>query len=206
MENPIYSDAGDSLQLVAYEGGVTPGTYNIAITGTEGTAGSSDYFTASTTLPLTILPSGTDPIAINAAGPSEGIFTAENDCNGGGSSHSGNAVNMSSMSSGTAPAALFQYQRAGTFTCTIPGLIAGSNHTVALFFDEFYFSAPFMRMFNVSINGTQVLANFDMYATAGKNNAFAEAFPATANSAGQIVVSFTQGQIDQPSLAGIEVW
>jgi hypothetical protein len=204
--NPTYTDAGSNLQLVAYEDGVTPGSYNLPITGTSGTAGSPDYFTASTNLLLTVLPSGTATIAINADGPPEGIFTAENDCVGGGSSTSKNVVNLSSMASGAAPAALFQNQRAGNFTCTIPGLQAGSNHTVALFFDEFYFSAPFKRMFNVSINGTPVLTNFDMYATAGKNNAFAEAFPATANSAGQIIVSFASGQVDQPSLAGIEVW
>ena len=65
---------------------------------------------------------------------------------------------------------------------------------------------PSVVALDVSINGTPVLTDFDLYGTGGANTAFSEAFSATANSAGQIVVSFSNGQIDQPSLAGVEVW
>ena len=45
---------------------------------------------------------------------------------------------------------------------------------------------------DVLINGGQVLGNYDIYADAGgKNVAVAKTFTATANSSGQIVISFT---------------
>ena len=61
-------------------------------------------------------------------------------------------------------------------------------------------------MFDVAINGTTVLNNFDIYATAKANfTAVAEQFTATANSSGDIVIAFTNGTIDQPMIEGIEV-
>jgi len=58
----------------------------------------------------------------------------------------------------------------------------------------------------VAINGTTVLTNFDIYATAGANyTAVVENFTATANSSGDIVIAFTSGAKDQPMFEGIEV-
>ena len=79
-------------------------------------------------------------------------------------------------------------------TYTIPGLTAGANYTVRLHFAELYFSAAGDREFNVAINGTTVLTNFDIYATAKANfTAVVEQFTATANSSGDIVIAFTNG-------------
>ncbi len=100
---------------------------------------------------------------------------------------------------------MYQSERAGTFTYTIPGLVAGSQHTILLHFAEFYWSAAGKRVFNVAINGTTVLSNFDIYATVGKNKALVEQFTATANSSGQIVISYTNGAADQPKSSGIEI-
>ena len=58
----------------------------------------------------------------------------------------------------------------------------------------------------MSINGTQVLTDFDIAAAAGgKDKAVAEAFTATADGNGQITVSFSQGAADYPLVNGIEV-
>ncbi len=58
----------------------------------------------------------------------------------------------------------------------------------------------------MAINGTTVLTNFDIYATAGaKLTAVVEQYTATANSSGDIVVAFTNGANDQPMINGIEV-
>jgi hypothetical protein len=93
----------------------------------------------------------------------------------------------------------------GNFTYTIPGLTAGSSHTVRLHFAETFFSTAGSRTFNVIINGTQVLTNFDIFAAAGaKNKAIIEQFTATANSSGQIVVQFKE-VVNQSLLSGIEV-
>jgi hypothetical protein len=100
---------------------------------------------------------------------------------------------------------VYQHGRAGAFTYTIPGLTAGAQYTVLLHFAETYWTATGKRVFNVAVNGTTVLSNFDIYAQVGKNTALLESFTATANSNGNIVVSFTKGTADQPLLMGIEV-
>ena len=84
-------------------------------------------------------------------------------------------------------------------------MVVGSQHTVLLHFAVFYWSAAGKRVFNVAINGTTMLSNFDIYATVGKNKALVEQYDATANSSGQIVISYTNGTVDQPKSSGIEV-
>ena len=59
-------------------------------------------------------------------------------------------------------------------------------------FAEFFAIFPGQRQFNVSINGTQVLTAFDVYAAAGaKNKAIAEQFTANASASGAYLVQFS---------------
>jgi hypothetical protein len=58
----------------------------------------------------------------------------------------------------------------------------------------------------VAINGTAVLNNFDVFATAGGQNiAVVEQFTAAADVLGQITVSFTKGAAGNPEQAGLEI-
>jgi len=101
---------------------------------------------------------------------------------------------------------VYQYGRAGVTTYTIPKMTAGSTHTVLLHFSENYFSAAGKRVFNVAINGTTVLSDFDIYKTAGAEyTANVQSFTATANSSGDIVIAFTDGTANQPLIMGIEI-
>jgi len=76
---------------------------------------------------------------------------------------------------------------------------------VRLHFAETFWSATGKRVFNVSINGTQVLANFDIFATTGaKNKAVIEQFTENANSSGQYVIVFTP-VADNALVSGIEI-
>ena len=159
----------------------------------------------------TLAASGADFIAINSGGPAasnsgggDNSFAADEDFTGGGTDTSANTVVVAGVAN-AAPMAVYQSERAGTFTYTIPGLTAGSQHTVLLHFAETYFTAAGKRQFNVAINGTTVLTNFDIYATAGANKALVEQFTATANSSGQIVIAFSNGNVDQPKSSGIEI-
>ncbi len=94
--------------------------------------------------------------------------------------------------SNPAPQAVYQTDRAGTFSYTLPSLTPGATYTVRLDFAELQASAAGQRLINVSINGTQVLTNFDIFATAGaRYKAIAESFSAVANAQGQIVISFS---------------
>jgi beta-galactosidase len=57
----------------------------------------------------------------------------------------------------------------------------------------------------VSINGTQVLANFDIVkASGGENIANIQQFTATANASGQIVITFTS-VTNNALISGIEI-
>jgi beta-galactosidase len=212
-------------------GGTTANPATVIATGVTGTTYSNTGLAASTTYyylvkavdadgtsagsnqatTTTLASSGTDFIAINSGGPAasnlgggDASFAADEDFAGGGTDTSGNTVVVAGVTN-AAPMAVYQSERAGTFTYTIPGLVAGSQHTVLLHFAETYFTAAGKRQFNVAINGTTVLTNFDIYATAGASKALVEQFTATANSSGQIVIAYTNGNVDQPKSSGIEI-
>ena len=104
-----------------------------------------------------------------------------------------------------APQSVYQHNRYGNFTYTIPGLTAGGSYTVQLDFAEEYWTAAGSRTFNVLINGTQVLTNFDIFATAGGEfKAVDEPFTATASSAGAVTIQFVSVK-DNAKVNGIQV-
>jgi len=132
------------------------------------------------------------PLAINSGGGAVGRFVGDTDVTGGTTMYSTtNAIDTSGVTN-PAPQAVYQTERSGNnFTYTIPGLNPGTPYTVRLHFAEWAFSSPGVRLFNVTINDQQVLTNFDIYATAGgQNKAVVEQFTTTANSSGQIVITY----------------
>ncbi|WP_423201776.1 malectin domain-containing carbohydrate-binding protein [Edaphobacter modestus] len=52
-------------------------------------------------------------------------------------------------------------------TYTLPNLAVGTSYTLRLHFNEFYWKLAGQRVFNVTVNGTVVLPNFDIIAAAG---------------------------------------
>jgi hypothetical protein len=101
-----------------------------------------------------------------------------------------NPIDTSAVSN-PAPQAVYQTANFGNFAYTLPNLTPGVTYTVRLDFAELQASAAGQRQMNVSINGTQVLTNFDIFATAGAQyKAIAESFSAIANAQGQIVINF----------------
>ena len=145
-------------------------------------------------------------VNIDSGGGDVGTFIADTNYSGGNQASSFAAVDTSLISAPVPPQAVFQSERWAPSTYTIGGFTPGSAHTVTLYFNEIYWSQPGQRQFNVLINGSQVLTNFDIVGTTGsENKAIAEQFQATANPAGQIVVQFTVGAHDQPKISGIAV-
>jgi len=132
-----------------------------------------------------------------------GSYVADKDYSGGATADTATTISTTGVTN-PAPEAVYQNQRYGNFTYTLPGFTAGTTYLVRLHFDEFYWTAAGKREFNVLINGTQVLTDFDIYATAGGEfKAVVEQFDAVANSSGEIVIQFVS-VVDNAEINGIE--
>jgi hypothetical protein len=141
--------------------------------------------------------------AVNAGGTAVSSFAADA-FSSGGSTYSTTATVSTSGVANAAPAAVYQTERYGNFTYTFPNLVPGT-YTVRLHEAEVYWTSSGQRIFNVSLNGQQVLSNFDIYAAAGgANKAVVESFTATTDANGQISVQFTS-VTDNAKVSGIEV-
>ena len=131
-------------------------------------------------------------------------FIADQYGSGGTQNTVTNSITISGITN-PAPMAVYQSERYGNSTYTLPNLTPGSQYKVRLHFAELYQTATGKRLFNVVINGTTVLSNFDIYATAGGNyRAVLREFTATANASGQIVINFNT-VTDNATIGGIEV-
>jgi hypothetical protein len=147
---------------------------------------------------------GTLVDAINAGGGATGAYAADAHYTGG-STYSTTATIDTSKVTNPAPQSVWQTERYGNFTYTLGGLTPNASYTVLLDFSENYFTTAGSRVFNVGINGTQVLTNFDIFATAGgKNIAIVEQFTTTADSSGTITIQFTS-VVNNAKVDGFEI-
>jgi endo-1,4-beta-xylanase len=146
-------------------------------------------------------------VSINAGGSTAGGFAADRFFSGGNTFSTTNVIDTSQITGTVPPQAVFQTERYGEFTYTIPGFTAGRAVSVTLYFQESFWSAPRQRTFSVAINGASVLTGFDIFAAAGgANRAIARTFNATASSSGQVVIQFSRaGGPDNPKIDGITV-
>ncbi len=142
---------------------------------------------------------------INSGGAASGTFVADAYVSGGNTYTVTSTINVSGVTN-PAPAAVYQSERWGPSTYTFPSLTAGKSYTVRLHFAEIYFNAAGKRKFNVDINGTRQLTDFDVFAAAGANNkAVVKEYTITPNSSNQIIIAFTNGALDNAKISGIEV-
>jgi len=184
---------GDLAALTRY-------VYEVVATNAAGSSAPSNQAAAET------VPQGY--IGIDAGGGPTGTFEADADFSGGSI-----AIFMAPINTGDvtdpAPIGVYQTERYGTFRYTIPGLKPGTLYTVRLHFSEDTEDSSGRRLFNLSIGGTQVLSNFDIYAAAGgMDTAVVEQFAAVANSQGQLVIAFApsaQSPDRNAAVAGIEI-
>lgn len=148
-----------------------------------------------------------DIVRIDAGGAAVSPWVADEDFSGGGTYATSAAINTSNVTNATpAPQAVYQSNREGTFTYTIPGLTASGSYVVDLHFAETYFSTSGSREFDVLINNVQVLTNFDIVAAAGGEDiANVQSFYATADNTGTITIQFVSGAVDQPEVNGVEI-
>ncbi|NLD93995.1 MAG: choice-of-anchor D domain-containing protein [Fibrobacter sp.] len=142
---------------------------------------------------------------INCGNSSTAVPYAADQYYSGGTMHTvTNSIDLSGVTD-TAPSAVYKSERYGNATYTIPGLVAGNNYKVRLHMAELYQTATGKRKFNVAINGTMVLSNFDIYAVTGaRYKAVVREFTTIANTSGTIVIALTT-VTDNASICGIEI-
>jgi hypothetical protein len=148
---------------------------------------------------ITLVPGGA--IRVNAGGPSytdaQGrVWTADTGFTGG------NTYSVGSAIAGTSTPVIYQSERYGASTYQFA--VLNGNYTVNLKFAELYYTQPGSRMFNVAINGQQVLANFDVVGAAGAGLKAVDRPFAVNVTAGQIVIQLMAVQSD-PTINAIEI-
>jgi Malectin domain/Legume lectin domain/Chitobiase/beta-hexosaminidase C-terminal domain len=125
------------------------------------------------------------------------VWTADQNFSGGKTSSTTHAIQ------GTSDPVLYQSERYGAFSYNFT--VPNGNYTVLLKFAEIFYTQPGARIFNVSINGTPVLTNFDIVATAGAAfTALDEPFPVSVAN-GAITIQFITGTADLPKISAVEI-
>ncbi len=193
---------GDVLRYSWFTGRVSPDPHFDSLLGATGqlTALGQQYITMPFTAPPT-------PVLIDAgSATAQGKYVADGSFSGGTAASTTNTVTLDSTID-TASQAVYQSNRYGNFTYKIGGFAAGSQHIVKLHFAETWWTATGTRLFNVSINGAQVLTNYDIVLAAGTANkarveTFSVVVPASPNN--QITVQFTNVK-DNAQVNGIEI-
>jgi len=195
--SPYIAAATDGKPLGADVAGLQP-VFAAALAGTAFSSATSPVVASPVPSPAPSF----SPILINAGGPAYTDATgkqwsADMDYSAGAS------WSVSTPISGTTSPVLYQTCRyASTFSYQIP--VPNGNYTVTLKFAEPTRTAAGQRRFNVAINGTPVLTNFDIFAAAGGQFiAVDESFPVSVTG-GQISIQLTSGN-DWPIISGVQV-
>ncbi len=144
------------------------------------------------------------PSKINCGGPAAAPFISDIYFSAGQTYAVTNSINTNGLVN-PAPVAVYQSQRYQNLTYALPYLATNASYKVRLHFAEIYWTAPGQRVFNVFLNGAQVLTNFDIFAAAGgsfKGNI--QEFNAIADSSGFISVQLVT-VTDNASINGLEL-
>ena len=143
-------------------------------------------------------------LAVNSGGSAAAQFLADTYFSGGTAASTTAAIDTSAVTS-PAPQAVYQTELYGNFTYTFTNLTHGVNYKVRLHFAEFYWTAVGQRVFNVFINGNQVLTNYDIIAAAGAaEKAIIKEFTAAPNTTNAIVIQYVT-ITDNAKSSGIEI-
>ena len=143
-------------------------------------------------------------VQINAGGAAVSSFLADQDFTGGSVIATTDSIQTVNVPKGV-PMGVFEDSRTGTFTYTVKGFKTGSKHTVTLYFLEPTYDGVGLRLFNVSINGTSVLSNFDVFLAAGDmDTPVSEAVSVAADSTGQYAIAFTP-VLNDAVLSGLQI-
>jgi hypothetical protein len=188
---------GNASQAVTTAQFSAAGTYILRLTANDGQLSAADNVI----------------ITVNRAGPGSTIRISS----GGSSSYTdssgqvwstdayftgGNAATYTATVSGTSDPTLYQSERNGkTLTYNIP--VVNGTYDVTLDFSEMVFKAAGKRVFNLSIEGQQVLQNFDIWALVGQNAALERTFTVAVTDGTLNIVA--KGTKNNAKLSAIQI-
>ena len=115
----------------------------------------------------------------------------------------GTSLRTGHLMRNTTDQTLYQTARQGSPSLNYSFSAPNGTYSVKLKFAEFYFTGAGHRVFNVSLNGQQVLSRFDIAGTAGAFTALDKAFDVTVTN-GRITIDM-QAVIGLPLLNAIEI-
>jgi pectate lyase len=199
-----YGSPFDPATFYAYSLDPASAVPTLAVTGT-GPCGYAATPTPTPSLPATVV------WRINAGGPSY--------VDGGGQTWVADTQFLKGYAyqdpgapaiAGTTDDLLYQSERYGSLyganSCSYYFPVPTGYYQVTLKFAETDFTSAGQRAFNVAINGTTVLSNFDIAADAGgANKADDKVFDYVYASGGKIQVQFTAGSADSPKVNALQV-
>jgi hypothetical protein len=226
----------DSIQIIPQSAAVIPTSTNtFTATAVPPTATSTNTFTVTSTPTLTstatltptftstftatstatrtltftptATPNGVSIWRVIAGGPAYtdckgNVWAADENYIGGTAATSTNTIADAQPCS--TDGALYQDQRYGTFSYVFKA--PAGSYQVDLKFAETYFTAAGDREFNVSINGTTELTNFDIYAAAGGQNvAVDKLFNNIAPAGGAITITFGPAAVNNAMVSSIQI-
>jgi len=161
-------------------------------------------------------PANAGGVSIAAGGSGDGgQFAADEYYSGGltatNTSGSNGDIDFSRTVTHPIPQADWDNYRYLASTYTIPDLVPGGVYQVRLYFLDWYFTQVGQREFNVAINGTAVLSNFDVVQAAvnaggdGDYIGVEQDFTETADANGAVTIAFSQGSANQPMVNAIAI-
>jgi len=185
---------------------VIPGTtYFYKVEAVNGAGPSSLSNEAQAVVPGSSQPTGDAVVQIDSGSTTAvGSFVADEFVSGGNTTPNVGVTIDTSKGQNLAPMAVYQTNRFGNFTYTIPNLSSGTAYILRLHFAETFWTAANSRLFNILVNGQTVQSNLDIFAASGgKDVAISIDYPVTAQN-GQVAITF-QTVKDNSLVSGVEL-
>lgn len=104
---------------------------------------------------------------------------------------------------GTSNAALYQSERYGTFTYSIP--VSKASYSLVLNLVELFHTSPGSRSFSVVVEGQTLVTGLDIFSKVGHDSAYILRANNIPVSDGALTIQFTS-QVDNATLAGLAIY
>ena len=117
----------------------------------------------------------------------------------------GNTATNGAIISNTSDPALYQSERWGASSYSVPGLASGT-YEIKFRFAETYWNSANARKFDVVVEGQPVITQLDVFAAAGGKNRAYDVSKTVSVTDGTLNISFTNATVDNPTICAFVVY